>query len=158
LYFAPFYELDRVHRDITFGRTAFIFYSPQSRNAVRKSWLGRDIRIRLTDNSNQHLKNSGSINGMTRADPNFLLAVRDKAGRAVPRRMYEHPELASGHPFDRTVRPGETISEEPDVGRLFDMTHRAQYMIQVSRHKSEKPQDVLKSNRVTLVVSRQREV
>jgi hypothetical protein len=112
------------------------------------------VNVSVTNNSNQDLNNSGSTNGMTGVDPNFQFAVRDKDGRAVPKKVYKHPELASGHSFNRTIKPGETMSEEQDISHLLDMTHPGQYMIQVSRHKSEKPQGgVLKSNRVTVVVS-----
>jgi hypothetical protein len=112
------------------------------------------MKVHLTNTSNQDLDDSGSIDEMTGVDPNFLFVVRDSLGRLVPKKMYKHAELAGGHPVNRTVRPGESMSEEQDVSRLFDMSRPGQYVIQVSRRASENPSDgVVRSNRITVTLT-----
>jgi hypothetical protein len=112
------------------------------------------INVRLTNTSNQDLDDGGSISETTGVDPNFLFVLRDNLGRLVPKKMYKHPELAGGHPVNRTVRPGESVSEEQDVSRLFDMSRPGQYVIQVSRRASENPDDgVVRTNRITVTLT-----
>jgi hypothetical protein len=112
------------------------------------------INVHLTNTSNHDLDDSGSIDDMIGLDPNLLFAVRDTRGRLVPKRVYKHPELASGSPVNRTVRPGESISEEQRVSGLYDMSRPGQYVIQVSRRVSDNPKDgVLKSNTITVTVT-----
>ena len=53
----------------------------------------------------------------------------------------------------RILKPGETLSEEQDISRLFDMSKLGKHVIQVSRNipKTERD-DGIKSNELTVTV------
>jgi hypothetical protein len=68
------------------------------------------IRVSLTNSSNRNLDDSGSYSGQTGLDPNFQFDVRDQKGELVSKRRYEHPELATGTPINRTLHPGEIVT------------------------------------------------
>ena len=111
------------------------------------------VKIQLTNNSAQDLDESGTINGMTGADPNLSFKVRDEDGKLKQKKVHKHPELASGKPINRTIAPGETLEEEQDVSRLFDMTEPGSYVIEVSRRASDAQKDKsVKSNTITVTV------
>jgi hypothetical protein len=112
------------------------------------------INVHLTNTTNHNLDDSGSIDNRIGLDPNLLFAVRDTGGKLVPKRVYKHPELTTGTPVNRTVRPGESISLEQCVSRLYDMSRPGEYVIQVSRRLSDNPKDgLLKSNTTTVTVT-----
>ena len=113
------------------------------------------IKVRLTNTSNQPLDASGSFSDLTGLDSNFLFEVRDNQGHLVAKRVYPHPELAGGHAIlDRIVKPGETLAEDQDISRLYDMTKPGKYMIQASREiPKEMGGGVVKSNVVSLTVT-----
>jgi hypothetical protein len=112
------------------------------------------ITVRLKNTSNRELDLSANISSLTGVDPNYIYDVRDGSGSSVPRKVYEHPELATGHVVFRTVKPGESMSETEPIGRLFDLSKRGKYTIQVSRRVSEHEKDgVVKSNAITVTVA-----
>lgn len=90
------------------------------------------IKVSLTNSSNQNLDDSGSFSGRTSLDPNFQFDVRDQKGELVPKRRYEHPELDTGTPINRTLHPGESVTQEQRVSSLYDMTQPGKYRVQVS--------------------------
>ena len=93
--------------------------------ATVKSGTSLWVKVQLTNNSAQDLDESGTINGMTGADPNLSFDVRDENGKQKQKKLHKHAELASGKPINRTIPPGETLEEEQDVSRLFDTTELA---------------------------------
>ena len=86
------------------------------------------INVRLTNNSKQDIDASGGFSDLTGLDPNYVFDVRDSAGNLVPKRRYEHPELATGHPVNRTIKPGDSLTEEQGVSRLYDMSRPGKYV------------------------------
>jgi len=113
------------------------------------------IKVRLTNASNQPLDASGSFSDMTGLDSNFLFEVRDNQGHLASKRIYPHPEVAGGHAIlDRIVKPDETLAEDQDISRLYNMTKPSKYMIQASREApKEMGGGVVKSNVVTVTVT-----
>ncbi|MGA9056701.1 MAG: hypothetical protein WB763_09360 [Terriglobia bacterium] len=125
-------------------------------SSATKAGSSVDINIRLTNNSSEPLDCSGSFYDLTGQDSNFIYEVRDEHGRMVSKRAYPHPELAAGKAIlGRTIRPGESITESQDVGRIYDMTKPGKYVIQVSRPVSFTNQKagVVKSNKATITVA-----
>ena len=107
------------------------------------------IKVHVTNTSKKELDFSASVNNMTGADPNYRFDVRDEAEHAVAKRVYEHPELATGSPVSRTLKPGESYSDDQDVSRVIDMSRPGQYAIQVSWTKDA----AVKSNTITVTVT-----
>jgi hypothetical protein len=125
----------------------------QPQNGQPKSGSEVWINVRLTNSSNSDLDMSGGFSDTTRLDPNYHFDVRDEHGRPVPKRVYPHPELDTGSPVNRIVKPQETFTEEQRVSALYDMKRPGQYVIQVWRRASENPKDgVVKSNVITITV------
>jgi hypothetical protein len=112
------------------------------------------IKIELTNTSYSDLDASGSFNDMTGQDSNFHVLLRDEKGNKGLKNIYNHPELATGHPImGRTVKSGATLTEEQDVSRQYDMTHPGKYSIQVTRPISTDLKDgMVKSNIITVTV------
>jgi hypothetical protein len=110
------------------------------------------ITVHLKNTSDQTLDLSANISDLTAVNPNYLYDVRDMQGNLAPRRVYKHPELATGHAIFRTVGPGGSVRDSEPIGRLFDMSKPGQYVIQVS--KSVPGSDrVVKSNKITVTVN-----
>lgn len=123
-------------------------------NPIVKAGAEVWMKVQLTNNSDQELDASGGFSDLTGLDPNFLFDVRDGRGHLVSKRMYQHPELESGHPVNRTVKPGATLEQEQRPSRLYDMSRPGKYVIQVSRRVSDNPRDgAIKSNRIWVTVS-----
>lgn len=113
------------------------------------------IDVTLANHSDEDLDESGSINGMTGLDPNLAFEVRDPRGNLIAKRVHKHPELATGKPVNREIKPRETLTEQQNISRLYDMTKPGRYIVQVSRGLSTGAQrGVVKSNEVTIVVTR----
>jgi hypothetical protein len=108
------------------------------------------VNVQLKNNSRTDLNESGSISGMTGLDPNLVFEVRDTGGNLVAKRVYEHPELATGTPVNRLLKPGETLTVQQNLARLCDMAKPGRYVVQVSREAQRR---VVKSNKVTIVVT-----
>ena len=109
----------------------------------------------LTNTSGSDIDASANISDLTGLDPNFLFDVRDAAGNPVPKRPYEHPELAIGHALlNRIVKPGKTLEETAELCRLYDMRRPGDYDVQASRRASETKSDgVVKSNRIRITIT-----
>ena len=112
------------------------------------------IRATLINNSKQPLDASGCYCGPSGLDSAFVWEVRDTKGQLVARRVYPHPELATGSPIlDRIIPPGGEISGDHDLARLYDMKKPGKYVIQASR---EIPKDLgggtIKSNLVIVTI------
>jgi hypothetical protein len=113
------------------------------------------IEVFLTDSSNQSLDESGSFSDRTGLDPNFQFEVRDDQGNLVSKRSYAHPELTTGRQVNRTVGPGETVSQQQRVSAMYDMSLARKYIIQTSRSVPDAMGGgVVKSNVITITISK----
>src|SRR5215472_17512897 len=63
------------------------------------------LKVTLTNNSDQDLDASANFDDFTQLDPNYEFKAFDHDGNPIKKRIYEHPELAGGHPVNRTVKP-----------------------------------------------------
>ena len=79
-------------------------------------------------------------------DSTFRFEVRDEHGNLVPKRTYPYEELRTGKVIFRTIRTGETLTQNQTVSAQYDMRKPGKYTIQVSR-------DDIKSNIVTVTVT-----
>jgi hypothetical protein len=114
------------------------------------------IKVHLTNTSKRTMDCSATISNMTGVDPNYIFEVRDEAANAAPIRMHEHPELATGQPISRSLKPGESLTDDEEVSQVIDMSRPGQYTIQVSRRVSDSKKDgVVKSNAITISVTPQ---
>lgn len=112
------------------------------------------IKVHLTNTSKRVMDCSATISNMTGVDPNYLFEIRDQVDNPAPLRVYEHPELATGQPISRSLKPGESFTDEQEVSRLIDMSRPGNYVIQVSRRASENKKDgVVKSNIITVRIT-----
>ena len=121
---------------------------------VVKAGSGVSVYGRLTNTSSKPVDASGCYCGPSGLDSYLTWEVRDESGRLAAKRVYAHPELATGSAIlDRIVKPGESLAGSQDIGRLFDMTRPGKYVIQASRRVSdEKDSEIVKSNKVTVTV------
>jgi hypothetical protein len=112
------------------------------------------IKVHLTNTSSREIDLSANINDMIRVDPNYVFDVRDASGNPVPKKVHKHPELATGHAVFRSLKPGESVTDEQDISGLDDLSQPGQYAIQVSRRTSDKEKDgLVKSNTITITVT-----
>jgi hypothetical protein len=113
------------------------------------------ITVHFTNNSKQPIDASGTFSDATGLDSNFQFDVRDANGHLTPKRAYQHPELWSAHAIlDRVAKPDETLSEEQDISRLYDVTKPGKYVIKASRAiPKEMGGGVVKSNAVSITVT-----
>jgi len=134
------------------GEQSFVItVSPDSQ--VARTGSDVVITVRFENRSRQELDFSANISDNTGVDPNYTYDVRDSRGNLVPRRVYPHPELATGHAVLRKVAPGESVSDTEPIGRLSDMSKPGKYSIQVLRHVPDgKRGQVVRSNKITVTV------
>jgi hypothetical protein len=112
------------------------------------------VNVELTNHLHADLNESGSVSSMTGLDPNLVFSVRDTVGNLIAKRVYEHPELATGTPVNRFLKPDETLMEPQNIALLYDMTKPGSYVVQVSREFVAGAQcRMTKSNKVTIVVT-----
>ena len=113
------------------------------------------VTVHFKNTSNQELNHNANISDLTGVDPNYIFEVRDGSGALVPRKVYEHPELANGHAVFLTVEPGEGVTDTEPISRLLDLSRPGKYVIQVSRriNANDEKDGVVKSNRVTVTVT-----
>jgi len=112
------------------------------------------VKVRVTNTSTRTIDASANIDDMIGVNPNYVFDVRDSSGNQVSKRVYKHPELATGSPIFRSLKPGESLVDEQDLSRLDDLSEPGQYVIQVSQRVSEQRKDELvRSNTITITVS-----
>ena len=93
-------------------------------SSVVKAGAGVFIKATLANNSNHPLDASTSYCGPSGLDSLFTWEVRDSSERLTAKRIYPHPELATASPIlDRILQPRSELSEDQDIGRLYDMTN-----------------------------------
>jgi hypothetical protein len=96
------------------------------------------ITILLTNNSSKDLDVSANISNLTGADPNYIYDVRDSKGKPVPKRVFPHPELATSRAIFRTLNPGQTLTDQQDLNRIFLLDRPGKYTVRVS-HRNPEP-------------------
>lgn len=127
---------------------------------------GTPVRINVTlENKSRHeVEITHDIRGR-----DCHLEVRDGNGKLAPdtklgyvwngNAAYIDPSRVSPHDLDGnlvygTLRPGEKLAWKMDAAALYDMTKPGTYTVQVSRRDAENPALAVKSNTVTVTVSR----
>jgi hypothetical protein len=114
---------------------------------------GVSIKVSLTNNSGHDVNEGVAYMTGINLDTSFQFEVRDNHGRMVPKRVYPHPELATGSVRFRTISAGETYTQEQQVSALYDMQKPGKYTIQVFRRISNDPKDDIKSNILKVTVT-----
>jgi len=104
------------------------------------------VKIMLTNTSGKDLDVSANISNLTGADPNYVYDVRDSKGKSVPKRIFAHPELATGRAVIRTLPSGQTLTDYQDLNRIFLIKHPGKYTVRVSR---QVPGQVLSVSRLS---------
>jgi hypothetical protein len=111
------------------------------------------IKVHLINTGDRDLDMSGGFSDSTGLDPNYHFDVRDDRGKLIPRRVYPHPELDTGKPVNRTVKPQQSFTEDQRVSALYDMRRPGKYIIKVSRRASDNPKDGrIESNALTITI------
>lgn len=112
------------------------------------------VTVHFKNTSNQELNHNANISNLTEVDPNYIFEVRDHSGALVPRKVYEHPELANGHVVFLTLKPGESVTDTEPISRLLDLRRPGKYVIQVSRrvNANDEKDGVVKSNKLIVTV------
>ena len=112
------------------------------------------ITISFTNTSDKDIDASSTVYGFTGLDVFFQYKVTDAAGNPIAKRIYKHPELAGGRPImGRIVKPGETLTEEQDISRLFDIEKPGKHIIEASKNLANgEPDQGVKSNKLTVTV------
>ena len=112
------------------------------------------VNGRLTNTSDRPIDASGCYCGPAGLDSYLNWEVRDVDGQLVAKKINPHPELATGSAIlDRMIQPGESLTGDQDISRLYDMSRPGQYVIQASRPTSEaKDAQIIKSNKVGVTV------
>ena len=115
---------------------------------------GNDVSIKVSlTNTSDHDVYEGAMYRLGNLDTSFQFEVRDEHGKMVPKRVYPHPELATGSVRFRTISRGETYTQDQLVSALYDMRKPGKYTIQVFRRDSDNPKNDIKSNIVTVMVT-----
>lgn len=121
---------------------------------IVKAGSGVWINGSLKNVSNGPIDTSGRYCGPSGLDSYLTWDVRNDEGHPVAKRIYRHPELATGSAIlDRIINPGESLAMSQDVSRLYDMSRPGKYIVQASRETSDaRAARVVKSNKVTVTV------
>ena len=107
------------------------------------------IKVSLTNTSNQDVY-EGAMYKTGNLDSTFRFEVRDEHGKMVAKRVYPHPELEPGSVIFRTIRAGQTYTQNQLVSAVYDMRKPGKYTIQVWRRN---PEYDIKSDIVTVMVT-----
>lgn len=122
-----------------------------------KPRLGSDVwvEIQWTNTSNTELNADRYVDKSTGLDLNYVLDLRDSEGHAVPKLADKSP---IGHLFDAqfgVLKPGEEISNDINLRRIYDLKQPGKYTFQVSRRTPKALGDgIVKSNIITITVTK----
>jgi len=111
------------------------------------------IKLSLTNISHQPLYEGVMYMDGIYLDTSFRFDVRDGSGNLVSKRIYPYEELRTGKVIFRTIYAGETLTQDQRVSARYDMRKPGKYTIQVYRQLLYDPNDVIKSNIVTVTVT-----
>jgi len=110
------------------------------------------IKVQFTNFSDNEADASGNFSNQTGLDPYYKFDVMDEGGAPVAKRKYDVP--AEGSPVNRTIKAGETLTEEQNIGRLFDLSRPGKYSVRVLRHAPDAASpEVVKSNTIVIRVT-----
>ena len=110
------------------------------------------VKLKWTNTSSQALDASANILDATSVDPNFRFELLDENRHPVPKKAYTFSQT-SGHAEFGTLNPGESVTHDVNLVRLFEIKQPGKYMVQVSRAIPEAlGKDTVKSNTLIITV------
>ena len=115
------------------------------------------VKVHLTNTSKRKLSLNYDKDSRTNVDFFHRYEVRDSTGNAAQKRTIHHPEIGStGHGWPaRVLKPGESMDiTGDDISRLYDLSQPGEYTIHLSRSISGDRDGVVKSNTITVTVTR----
>jgi hypothetical protein len=143
--------------------TARVNFGPELICGEPVSKLGSPVvvTVRFTNHSDQTIDASGMWNELTRYDPNLQFDIRDSRGKLVSRRHYPHEELAGGSVYFRDIPPGQSLTENVDLSRIYDFRMPGVYSVRVSRSVSLVPKELgnysIRSKVITVMLEKSAE-
>jgi hypothetical protein len=103
----------------------------------------------MTNTSNHEINASAVYEGSISSS--YEYDVRDIAGNVPQKREHKGPGRLST--ITRTLKPGESVTDNANVARWLDLSQPGEYTIQVSRRiNGHVDDDVVKSNIITVTV------
>lgn len=111
------------------------------------------VTLQVKNLSDHDIDLSANLDADTGIDSNFVFEVRDGQGNAVAKKEKKHPELVFGHPRPYVLHPGETLTEEESIGRLFDFSRPGKYTVRVSAAPRHARQAAVTANPITITVT-----
>lgn len=126
--------------------------------------LGSEVRIKVTvTNKSDRDKWLGTSSGKSQGEVLNLVDVRDEQGNAPTRTKYHRVlrgENAGDHPQEvmkrdvvgSLTKPGESVTEEIILNKLYDLNKSGKYEIQVE-HEDPETKALVKSNTITVTVT-----
>jgi len=123
-------------------------------NLIVKSGSDVWVEVRWTNTSDSELNANRYIDSLSGRDFAYLLDVRDSAGHALSRIPDKSPVRPVFDAQFATLKPQETIANNINLSKLYNLSRAGKYTIQVSRRIPESPRgDIVKSNVVTITVT-----
>ncbi|MDE3136633.1 MAG: hypothetical protein KGL59_08660 [Acidobacteriota bacterium] len=125
--------------------------------ANAKSTLGSDVWIQIhwTNTSDRELTANRYTDKTTGQDMSYTLDFRDSAGRPVPKLPHKPPV---GHFFDAqfgTLKPGQQITNEINLRRMYDLSRPGKYTLQVSRRLAKSlGGSIIRSNTLAVTITK----
>lgn len=108
------------------------------------------INVSLTNTSNEDVNEGVMYKDGINLDSTLRFEVRDEHGKVVPKRTYPHEELRPGSVIFRTIKAGQTLTQQQRVSAMYNMQKPGKYTIQVWRRN---PNYDIKSNILTVTVT-----
>lgn len=111
------------------------------------------IKILWTNDSNETVDASANILDATNLDPNFILDMRDMAKHLVPTKVYRFPQT-SGHAAFGALKPNESMTNEVNLRKLYNLDRPGKYTLRVSRRVPKSlGGGIVKSNIITITLT-----
>lgn len=112
--------------------------------------LGADLLVKIVwTNTSKVELNANLYRFASGLDSNYTLDLEDSAGQPVTRR----PPPATFNAEFGTLKPGNSMSDDINLSRLFRLTHPGDFTLQVSRFvPKELGGGVIKSNKITITL------
>lgn len=108
-----------------------------------------DLKIVMTNTSDHEINASAVYEGSINSSYEYY--VRDIAGNVPQKKEHKGPWRLST--ITRTLKPGESVTDNTNVARSLDLSQPGEYAIQVSRRINGHVDDeVVKSNTITITV------
>ena len=118
------------------------------------------VHVMLTNISDETLNMERSPDP-EKAEEHYTVLVHDKKnGKDVPKTDYGRSIRegeAIGSEIAVWLKPGESLEENVDISKLFDISYPGEYEVQLSRHISDDPKkETVESNKITIIVKTER--